>query len=300
MAFAPLAAALAGFRLVRARPQAVLVWAGVIFVGRLAGLKLTTAISGPFMPALDAAVNATPLNLQAVTVAYQQVAPGYLAGAALALPFFAVVFAAIYRAYLKPEDSRAFFLRLGAQEAAILALILALNLMVLVGLSFGAAVVALLASMIATVDAAAGSLAEAVGLGALLAFVLWGVVRLSLAWPVSFRAARPVLLRSWGLTRGHGWKLLSAYVIAEALMLVVGVLVLGICASLSGAMLVAIGRPLDQLPDALRPAMAVVEVFRPAPLLFSAFEALLLALSATTLVGVAVSALRSFAPQESL
>ena len=83
-------------------------------------------------------------------------------------------------------------------------------------------------------------------------------------------------------------------------MLVVGVLVLGICASLSGAMLVAIGRPLDQLPDALRPAMAVVEVFRPAPLLFSAFEALLLALSATTLVGVAVSALRSFAPQESL
>jgi hypothetical protein len=154
--------------------------------------------------------------------------------------------------------------------------------------------------MIATVDAAAGSLAEAVGLGALLAFVLWGVVRLSLAWPVSFRAARPVLLRSWGLTRGHGWKLLSAYVIAEALMLVVGVLVLGICASLSGAMLVAIGRPLDQLPDALRPAMAVVEVFRPAPLLFSAFEALLLALSATTLVGVAVSALRSFAPQESL
>ncbi|HUO20926.1 MAG TPA: hypothetical protein VMU59_00230 [Caulobacteraceae bacterium] len=295
--FAPWAAALAGFRLVRERPWAVLAWAGVIFIGRLAGLALTTAISGPFLPTLDAAVNASPINVQAVAVAYQNVAPGYLAGLALALPFFAVVFAAVFRAYLQPQERRACYLRLGVREAAVLALIVGLNLVVMVGLSFGAALVAGLSSLVAQADAASGAAVEAAGLAGLIFAGVWAVVRLCLAWPLSFQTGRPTLFATWGLTRGHGWSLAGAFLMAEGLMVVVGMLLFAICATLAGVVLIASGQTLDQLPDALRPAIAVRELFEPAPLLFSAFEAVLLTLSAATLQGVAVSAYRALAPR---
>ena len=88
--FAPWAAALAGFRLVRERPLAVLAWAGVIFLGRQAALVLITVISGKFMPALDAAADAKTIDPQALLLAYQAVAPGYVAGGLVLMPFGAV------------------------------------------------------------------------------------------------------------------------------------------------------------------------------------------------------------------
>ena len=123
MAFAPWAAALAGFRLVRERPWATLAWAGAIFAGRLAGMTLTTAISGPYMPALVSASNANPPKLEALIAASQNVLPGVLAGLVVVLPVFAMVICAIYRAYLRPQDSRVSYLRWGKQEGVMLALI---------------------------------------------------------------------------------------------------------------------------------------------------------------------------------
>ena len=297
MAFAPWAAALAGFRLVRERPLTVAVWAAAIFLARLAGMVVTTAISGRYMPALDAAMNAKTVNVDAVAAAYHNVAPGYLAGAALALPAFAVVMAAIFRAYMRREQGKGFFLRLGRAEAAMLALIVVLNLMIMFGLSFGAALIATAASLIAQADAAGGALAEGLGLTLLAGAALLGLARLSLAWPMSFQAGRPILLRAWGATRGRGWALLGAFAMAEALMIVVGVLLFSIAGGLAGALLVAMGGALEDLPDVLRAPTAVIEVFRPAPLLFSLGEALLLTLGFATVQGVAVSAYNSFAPR---
>ena len=296
MAFAPWSAALAGFRLVRERPWATLAWAGVIFLGRLAGLALTTAISGPYMPALDAAVNADPIKVEAVTVAYQNVAPGFLAGAALVLPFFAVVIAAIYRAYLKPQEQQGFFLRLGVREGTMLGLIVALNILVMFGLSFGIAVIATFAKMIATADAAAGATMEALGFIALAIVALMVLVRLSLAWPMSFEIGRPWLFRSWRMTQGYSWRLLGAYVMAEGLMVVVGALLFAVCACLAGVVLITQGGVLEQLPDALHSAIRVDDVFQPIPLIFSVFEALVLALGLTSIQGVAVSAYRTLPP----
>jgi hypothetical protein len=270
----------------------------VIFVGRLAGVVLTTAISGPFLPSLDAAVNAIPINIQAVAGAYQAVAPGYLAGLAAALPFFAVVFAAVFRAYLQPNQRDAFFLRLGVSEAALLALIVLVNLLVMFGLSLGAAVVGGLSGLAAQADAGGGWVVETAGLTVLALGGVWALVRLCLAWPLSFQTGRPVLFKSWRLTAHQGWTLLSAFLMAEALMILVGVLLFTICVALSGVVLIASGQPLDQLPDALRPAIAIREVFEPIPLLFSAFEAMLLTLSATTVQGVAVSAYRAMAQKD--
>ena len=296
--FAPWAAALAGFRLVRERPLSVPAWAGVIFLGRLAGLVLTTAMSGRYMPALDAAVNAKTIDPQAVALAYQPVAPGYLAGAVLAMPFIAVVVAAIYRAYLRPQEGRGCFLRLGRSEGAVLVLIISLNLLVMVGLFFAAAMIATLANLVAAADQASGALVEIAGLGGSLFFLVWAMARLSLAWPMTFQSDRLVLFRSWRLTKAQAWPLLGAFVMAEALMVLVAILLFAVCAGLAGAAVVAMGGTIDQMSEALRPATRVAELFQPLPMVFLAFEALLLTLVATTLQGVAVSAYHSLDPQE--
>lgn len=292
--FAPWPAALAGFRLVRERPLAVLAWAGVIFLGRLASLILITGVSGKFMPALDAAVNAKTIDPQAVLSAYQAVAPGYLAGGVALMPIGAVMIAAIYRAYLRPEQNQWCFMRVGRQEAAILALMLCLDLMAMGGLALAGALIGTLANLAATAAGdATGALVELLGLGGAACALIWAAVRLTPAWPMTFQAGRLVLFPSWSRTRGQTWLLLAAFVLAEALMAVVAVLLFSICLGLTGAAMVAAGGNMAQIGNALQPPSAVAQVFAPLPLVFSAFQSLLLALGATTLAGVAVSAYHS-------
>ena len=291
--FAPWSAALAGFRLVRERPLAVLAWAGVIFLGRQVALTLITMIAGKFMPALDAAVNAKTIDPEAVLVAYQAVAPGYVAGGIALVPFGAIVIAAIYRAYLRPDESRWCFLRLGSGEAAILVLILCLELMAMGGLAFAGALIGALANLAATAGDGAGAMVELLGLAASVCAVVWGLVRLSIAWPMTFQAGRLVLFPSWARTRSQGWTLLAAFVLAEGLMAVVAVLLFSIWLGLTGAAVVASGGAVEQIGDALRPPSEVAQLFAPMPLVFSAFQSLLLALGAATLAGVAVSAYHS-------
>ncbi|HVY35162.1 MAG TPA: hypothetical protein VG960_12170, partial [Caulobacteraceae bacterium] len=205
----------------------------------------------------------------------------------------AIVTAAIYRAYLRPEEGRWCFLRLGKGEWAIFVLFVAFNLLVMTGLFFSAAMIAALANLIALADQALGGLVEIVGLaGAVFAFV-WSLARLSLAWPMTFQAERLVLFRSWRLTKVHAWPLLGSFCMAEGLMVLVAMLLFAVCGGLAGAVLVAMGGTVDQMADALQPATKVTEIFQPLPLIFQAFEAIMLALAAATLEGVAVSALHS-------
>jgi hypothetical protein len=291
---------LAGFRLVRERPLAVLAWAAVIFAGRLASLTLTTAISGPYIPTLDAAVNAKTLDPKALAAAYQLVAPGYMAGAVAIMPFVAIITAAVYRAYLRPQEQRWCFLRLGRREAAVFMLIVTLNLILRAGLFVAAALIATAANLVAGRDPAGGALVEIGGLAAAVCGLIWVMIRLSLAWPMTLQSARLSLVPSWRLTAAWAWPLLGAFVLAEGLMAIVAVLLFTVCAGLSGAVWVALGGTLDQMSAALEPAATVAQVFRPTPLVFQAFEAVLLALWAPTLAGVAVSAYRSFGPPEAL
>lgn len=296
--FAPWASALAGFRLVRERPLAVLAWAAVNFAGRLFSLTLTTIISGRYMPALNAAMNAKTINLQDLATAYRPAAPGFLAGAVAALPFTAIVIAAIYRAYLRPEDGRWRFLRLGQSEAAIFALIVALNLLVMFGLFFAALVIGVAANLAADADQAAGGMVEVLGAAGAVFAVIWAMARLSLAWPMAFLCQRQALLRSWRLTKAQAMPLLGAFVLAEGLMLLVAVLLFAIFGGVGGAVAVAMGGTVDQMFESMKSATAVTQVFQPLPLAFLAYWSLLLTLLAVTLQGVAVSAYRSFVPPE--
>ena len=206
------------------------------------------------------------------------------------MPFGAIMIAAIYRAYLRPEENRWCFLRLGREEAAVLALILCLDLMAMGALAFAGALIGALANLAASTGDATGALVELLGLAGAVCALVWGVVRLALAWPLTFQSGRLVLLPSWKRTRGHAWPLLAAFVLAEGLMAVVAILLFSVCLGLTGAAMVASGGTMEQIGDALKPPSVVADIFAPLPLVFSAFQSLLLALGAATLAGVAVSA----------
>jgi hypothetical protein len=292
--FKPTDAAFAGFRLVREQPVAILAWAAVIAVGRICQALLTAVLAGPYMAALNAAVNAKIVDPQATASAYAAVAPGYVAGALVMLPFAAVVTTAIYRAYLRPEQSRGLYLRLGRAERAMIGLFLALGLTIVLA-GFGLLVlIGLGSALVAAADATAGQVASLTGLFAAIGVLIFAVVRLSLAWPMTFEQERVVLVRAWPLIKGKAWPVLGGFVIAEALMGVVALLLLAIVASLVGAALLMTGGTLQQIADLGGEIQAPGDLLRPLTIVFIVVQALLLALSAATIEGVRVTAYRAF------
>jgi hypothetical protein len=143
-------------------------------------------------------------------------------------------------------------------------------------------------------DAAAGQLAGVVGLTAAVYLVIYAMIRLTLAWPMTFVQRRVVLLKAWPLTKGRGWPVLGAFVLAEALMILVALLLLSVLVGLVGAALVASGGKVEQIADMAADGVSVASVLQPLPLCFLAAQALVLALSMATLEGVRVSAYGAF------
>jgi len=224
-------AAFTGFRVVAERPWAVAIWAALQFVVSL-GFNLFVAVSaGPAFAKL-AELSLQP-PAQDPTVALdliRQVAPTYLVLMAGALVLNAVLYAAMNRAVLRPEESRFGYLRLAADELRQLGLFA-----IIAGLGLAAylAFVVFAAVVIVVIGLLAGEgMALALGIAVLFPAVICGflffAVRLSLASPMTFATRRIDLRGAWAMTRGRFWPLLGAYFIAFALSAVVVVLTFAI------------------------------------------------------------------------
>jgi hypothetical protein len=168
---------------------------------------------------------------------------------------------AMFRAVLQPEAGRWGYLRLGRQELwlgltylvlLVMAFILMFVLFIPIAISIG---------ILAAIGQHGGSetggvillvIAGIVGAGA----ILWVLLRLSLALPMSFAKGRFLLYESWDLTRGHALKMFGVY-----LALVVGLWLFEIlCAAAFAA--VFWGRLQDAASwSALQPS-AAVDMFR--------------------------------------
>ncbi len=296
--FSPWAAALAGFRLVRERPLAVLAWAAVLFAGRLTSDALLVQLAGVPMAGLKVVLNADPINMQDFSTAMVKAAPGFLAAAVAGLPFFAVVAGAIFRAYLRPAESRWGYLRLGLSEAAVLGLIVAINLVLAGGSFFVTALFGTLAALAGTADPAAAAAIQVLGMIAVLVVSVWLLTRLCLAWPMTFQARRVVLLRAWAPTKPFLWPILGAFVTAEMLMVLVGALLMFFFEHVNDAVFVMNGGTVAQAMNAVQQPTTLEGVFTPLQMAVAAFIALFLALAGATLQGVAVSAYHSLAPPD--
>ena len=202
-------AAFEGFRVVARNPLAVLMWGLALFVlAVLPFLGAFSLLASSFGDLLrQAAEDAEPSFEEAMRLQFQMMALNPL----LMIPSLisrVVLTCAIFRAVLRPEDNRFFYLRLSVTELLVGAVFLAL-MMVFFALFFAAILLGV------GVTLTTWAVSEAAGVGVaiilvvgLLGGVIWLALRLSMAMPMTFAERRFRFFESWELTRGHVLSLL--------------------------------------------------------------------------------------------
>lgn len=248
-------AAFAGFRLLRRRPGVVLAWAGYFFVaailmGVLTPLLLTVSGAGEAFANLEA-VSASSQNAAEVAAAIAQIGPLALIFLAINLAFTGIVFAAAYRAFLRPDVKTIGAFHVGGDELRLIGLLL----LTFLAWAVYSAIVFFLADLLFAVASGLGQPLSGlidiiVVLGVFPAF-LYPWVRLSLAGPMTLDTGRVVLFRSWGLTHGHFWRLLGTYLLTFILLMIVALAAYVVIILLAAVLLVATGQGLSALlnPD---------------------------------------------------
>lgn len=265
-------AAFSGFRVVAKRPWVVAIWAALQLIVSLAFELFVAWSAGPaFAKLAELSLQPPSQDPSAILALFRQVAPTYLVLLTGGLVLNAVLYAAMNRAVLRPDEGRFGYLRLAADELRQLGLFA-----IFAGLAIAVylAVIVVAMVLIVVIGLAAG---EAVALGLGLAILLPAVVcafvflavRLSLASPMTFETHRIDLVGAWRMTEGRFWPLLGTYLIAFALSVVVVILTFAIALGAvavagggAGAIATAFGSDLSSIGAILTPGhLAYLTVF---------------------------------------
>jgi hypothetical protein len=190
----------------------------------------------------------------------------------LALSIFS---SAVYRVCLRPSESRWGFLRVGADEARIALLTVIFTGLWALYLFAVTLIGGVLSAAVASLGSQASLLFAAIFIVGVLCLTVFLAVRLSLAAPQTFAERRISIFDSWALTRGHFWKMLGAYALAFALVLIVWLL----SAFITQGLLVALhGGNLVAARSAGTNMSTLAAYFTPQTVIVLAFNALLNAL----------------------
>jgi hypothetical protein len=237
MAFSATDAAFEGFRLARRQP---LTAAGLSIVQLILGIIIPLImIKGGFQEIMAAGAAPTPGASPQESLAFLQ---KILALEATFIPVIVIssviAAGAVYRGVLRPTDGGWILgLKLGADELRLFLVSLAKGLLFM-GAGLACAIV--LVIITAILGAAFGrnngvgvaGLVFVVGYLALIGFMIFLAVRLSLAGPATVADQRFRLLSTWSLTKGRFWPLLGCYVLAFVLYVLVAVIMYAVCALL--------------------------------------------------------------------
>jgi hypothetical protein len=219
-------AAFTGFRVVRQHPKALAAWAAYALVLSVVFSVIFVATMGRDVASLAPIPGEGPRPPAEVFAALGRLAPGYLLFMMVGVVSNSILGAAMIRAVLRPGEDRFGFLRLGGDELRQLGLGL-LTFLLFLGVYIACVIVAALAEAVVAIAGQTTVLAGAVlvllviGILALMIFL---AVRLSLAPAITFESGRINLFGSWALSRGRFWRLFATYLLAFALIVVVGLL----------------------------------------------------------------------------
>jgi hypothetical protein len=239
--FSPTDAVFAGFRFAKEHPAALLVWAAYLLVVSVVASVAMVDIAGDSLTSLGLAAQGANPDPQQLRKLVDQAGPALMFGGLLAVVFGAVLSTAILRVRLIPGPHLWGGLRLGGGELRLLAAkLLVLGAVFLVDLAL-----VVVAGAVNGDGDGLPSLAV-FGLGLLLLLTPL-MIRLSLAGVVSQAEGRINPARSFQLTGRLFWRLLGAYVLLGAIILVILVLLAIVFAGLMGAATLGSGGNMDQL-----------------------------------------------------
>ncbi len=241
----------AGFRLIAREPLAFLAWAVVYGVVGLLPQFAGMAMGFDAMSALGSA--ATPEAMAQAMGPMQRLQPISIITSSLS---GLLLYGAIYRAVLFPEDRRFLYLRLGARELWMALTFVAIFIIVFVGM------LVMILPLILIIGVAAAGGAATGGVGALIAIPLilllfavlvWGAIRLSLAMPMAFAERNFRIPEAWRQTRGHAGRIFLVMLGAFGLLILVEVLLFALGAGVFSLFmpLSEMGRILSQNPAEL-------------------------------------------------
>ncbi len=274
-------AAISGFVLVREHFKTVAVW---VLIATIVSAIVSVTMIGLFGAELEAFTTLSQNNSTDPTETLQAMAklgPFALFSLVYSVAFYSVLLAAIYRAVLRPADSRRAYLRFGADELR------QAGVSILLGLLLFAAYLVLLVAVtliLVILGAIAPPLAALVGL--LIVPASFGVliflgVRLSLANVLTFTEGKINVFGSFALTKGRFWPMFGAYFVATILAVVVYLLLFLIITLLGGALS---GFNLDTLNDLMQSQKLTLEsLLTPTGVLSLAVGGLITVLTSVTI-----------------
>lgn len=198
-----------GFRLIRERPGAMLIWTVIQLAVAIATSFAMIAI---LQSGLAAAMNGEDAQSVQLTIALQSILVG-LVGLVVA----AILYAAVQRAILRPDEGGPGWLRLGMDEVRYFLLVLLCGAIFLVA----ALVVGLfLFALLRRAGPGAATLATYVVLG--ITGALLGT-KVSLVFPLSLKRQAFAIGEGMALSRGRFWTLFATYFIIFLILLVISI-----------------------------------------------------------------------------
>lgn len=217
-------AAFEGFRVARRSPLAILWWSAAY----LAMFAVIFLIGGPALmqvmgqaQALETGGDPSMDEVRALGESYASFM-GWIIPPAIVIG--AMLNAAVARAVIRPAERAFGYLRLGMDEVRVFVVSLVLGILMTVASMAIFVVLGLLAG--AASATGQGWLWLVIVLAALggVALIVWLMVRLCLAIPITLAERRMAIFSSWGLTKGHFWSLFGIAVIAAIMSIIVSLL----------------------------------------------------------------------------
>jgi hypothetical protein len=287
-AFSATDAAFEGFRITREKPKILLIWAGFYLIVSFLMPVLLVTMGGQDLMALEAAANDKSADPAAALDNFLALAPLYAVLLPVGLVVQAVLAAAVYRAILRPAETGFGYLRLSADEWRLALLTLIYFVLTLVAVIVVVVVGGVSAGVAYSV---LGSPLFGVALGLFFLGLLFFVaVRLSLAPVMTFAEQKICVFESWNLTKGQFWRLVGAYVLAVASVVVVLVLAMVIFMAVAA---IAAGGDIASVSKIFTPDLSSVGAYFTLPMIaYTIFGAFLNAFYYAVLVAPAAVAYR--------